>query len=66
MTDHTHTTLTEGCYRCDLNRDEAAAAHAEILADARFVLEHPDFYTQSDLLDLIDDLVAVAEYRKGG
>lgn len=29
------TTLTDGCYRCDLNRDEMASAEQEIAADAQ-------------------------------
>lgn len=26
MTAHTHTSVVEGCYRCELNKDEAEAA----------------------------------------
>lgn len=29
MSDHSCTELTDGCYRCDLNRDEIAASRAE-------------------------------------
>ena len=29
MTEHAHTELVDGCYRCELNRDETA----ELLAD---------------------------------
>lgn len=34
MTAHTCTTLTEGCYRCDLNRDEIAAIEAGLVNEA--------------------------------
>lgn len=34
MSAHTCTTLTEGCYRCDLGRDEMAAIEVEIRNDA--------------------------------
>jgi hypothetical protein len=34
MTPHTHRTLTPGCYRCDLNRDEIAAAELEAAEQA--------------------------------
>ena len=33
MTAHMHATLVEGCYRCELGRDEEAAALAEQAAD---------------------------------
>jgi hypothetical protein len=29
VTAHTHTEYVEGCYRCDLSRDEAAQIEAE-------------------------------------
>lgn len=35
MTAHLHTTLTPGCYRCDLNLDEIAAAEQETRSDAQ-------------------------------
>lgn len=35
MTAHTCKTLTDGCYRCDLNRDEIEAIRAEDAADAK-------------------------------
>lgn len=35
MSEHRCTKPTEGCYRCDLNRDEVAAAEAEARADAQ-------------------------------
>lgn len=35
MNAHTCTTPTEGCYRCDLNRDELRAAEEEIRQEAQ-------------------------------
>ena len=32
--DHTHTVITPGCYRCDLNEDEMRAQREDELADA--------------------------------
>lgn len=34
MTAHTCTTLTPGCYRCEINRDEIEAAQQEIRDEA--------------------------------
>lgn len=44
MTVHMHRVLTEGCYRCDLNRDEFEAAREELIADARKAAERVDHY----------------------
>jgi hypothetical protein len=30
MTAHLHATFVDGCYRCDLNRDELESMHREI------------------------------------
>lgn len=35
MSAHTCKTLTDGCYRCDLNRDEIQAATDEALREAQ-------------------------------
>ena len=35
MSAHTHITLVEGCYRCDLNRDEMTAIEQEVRAEAQ-------------------------------
>lgn len=35
MSAHTCTSITPGCYRCDLGREEAEAARAEVLSDAK-------------------------------
>lgn len=35
MTAHLHSTHVEGCYRCDLSRDETEAIEAEIAAEAQ-------------------------------
>ena len=43
MTAHSHTTLVDGCYRCDLNRDEIAHIEDEVRAEARAAwLEYRD------------------------
>lgn len=34
MTDHTHTELMPGCFRCELNVDEMLADSRDILRDA--------------------------------
>lgn len=38
MSAHTHTILTEGCYRCDLHRDEVRAYVASLLVTRRGVV----------------------------
>jgi hypothetical protein len=38
MTQHDHTELTDGCFRCDLNRDEAAASEALTVDDVTGLL----------------------------
>jgi hypothetical protein len=35
MSAHTCSTLTDGCYRCDLHRDEIEAVRAEVTAEAQ-------------------------------
>lgn len=35
MGTHTHTALVEGCYRCDLNRDEMAHIEEELRVEAQ-------------------------------
>lgn len=74
MTAHDHKTLVDGCYRCDLNRDEVESAHAETLVAAHSLLDSRLLYDRADYisvptmrrtLDLIEDLVGIAEYRAG-
>lgn len=38
MTQHDHTELTDGCFRCDLNRDEVAAPEALTVDDVTGLL----------------------------
>lgn len=48
MTAHACKTLTDGCYRCDLNRDEMRAIEEEIRQDAQEAwLAYRDAYTRS-------------------
>lgn len=35
MSAHTHTVITPGCYRCELNADEMEAAEQELAVDAQ-------------------------------
>ena len=44
MTAHTHRTLVEGCFRCELNKDEIAAARAESLAEGWIEDENGNLY----------------------
>ena len=45
MNTHACTTLTDGCYRCELNRDEVEAAQQEIATEAQAVwLEYRNEY----------------------
>lgn len=51
MTAHTCTTITPGCYRCELGRDEVEHAIQEARADAQTAwLEYRDRYTRSHCL----------------
>lgn len=52
MSAHTCTTLTDGCYRCDLNRDEIQANEEEILREAQAAwLKYRDDYTRTHYLN---------------
>ena len=52
MSAHTCTELTEGCYRCDLNRDELRAVVQEIREEARAAwLAYRDQYQRSNYLN---------------
>lgn len=63
MTAHDHTTLIADCYRCELNFDELADGHAEILAEARRVIDTETDYDRGDLLSLLEEVVGIAESR---
>ena len=72
MTQHTHRTFVDGCYRCDLSRDEAIAACLDTAAKLREHIteeqarhpEHTDGYHASAKhctdCDLIDTLIDAA------
>lgn len=62
MTAHLHTTHVEGCFRCDLSRDEAADAMIDALAEAvRDVAPEPaDNFVDPDT-DKILDVEGVGE-----
>lgn len=48
MSAHTCTELTDGCYRCDLNRDEMRAMVEEVRAEAEAAwLAYRDRYQKS-------------------
>ena len=48
MSAHTCTELTDGCYRCDLNRDEIAANRAEDEREAQTAwIKYRDEYRRS-------------------
>lgn len=52
MTAHTCTTVTPGCYRCELGQDEMAAIEQEIAADAQEAwLAYRDEYMRSRVLN---------------
>ena len=52
MTLHTCKTLTPGCYRCDLNRDEIAAILNEIRDEAQAAwIAYRDQYKRSNHLN---------------
>ena len=52
MSAHTCTELTEGCYRCDLNRDELRAIVQEIREDAQEAwLAYRNQYQRSNYLN---------------
>jgi hypothetical protein len=51
MSAHTCKTLTPGCYRCDLNRDEIASIREEIRSDAQEAwLTYRDKYQRRNYL----------------
>ena len=52
MSAHTCTELTEGCYRCDLNRDELRAIVQEIREEAQAAwLAYRNQYQRSNYLN---------------
>lgn len=76
MTDHDHTELVPGCYRCDLNKDELPtpiAAAAEAMEDAALRLLGHDLgtiyrdriatETVTAALDAIDADAIMADHR---
>lgn len=44
MTPHTHRVYVDGCYRCELNKDEAADA----LADEKFESPHGGAFSRGE------------------
>lgn len=52
MTSHNCKTLNDGCYRCDLHRDEIAAFHEDIRQEAQEAwLTYRDQYTRAYYLN---------------
>lgn len=70
MTPHTCTTLTKGCYRCELSLDEMEASHRESLAVAADILDRypgggyddPAEWELEQAVDALADLHAIVEY----
>lgn len=42
MTAHTHTVLTDGCYRCELHRDEIQGYLSSLMVTRSGVVHDPD------------------------
>lgn len=63
MTPHEHRTFVEGCYRCELGRDEArdAASIEDVRWRLESAMEKLDSYLLTSALDLIVEAGEVVE-----
>lgn len=65
MSDHRHLSLVDGCYRCDLNRDEIKAAQYDMSVEARALRDMADDFRHIDMTEAAALCIEKAEDIEG-
>ena len=65
MSEHSHTTIIPGCYRCELNEDEVVDSATDTIKEALSEYVGDGDGTDLTILKIHDDAVARKAYRAG-